>query len=688
MGIFDFFRKQGVEDSALVLQLQEEIVHANKATTELNAKPKASRAKLEKTKELITKEKSEADAKELAIKEASEQLESLKKIEVESNISVELKSKELAELQAAVAKAKQNEDKTAGNLAALVAQLDDLNKKMLELQAQLLEKTESTSRLQEKANKADSDLATATNQMKSMQAQHDVAIQEAKSLQSQMDVLSKELVELKNTIEVQKAEIAKVRAELESTIRQNSQDKTKQDDAEQENELLLLQLMQAQEELIEYYEEKERFEKLYEIFKTRWDRLEKRHPNYIDFGEIELVAFDHASNVPSLTWRVSDYAYGGQALPEFLFQIVLQNEHPGIGLVTEANTLAKEDSTLVPRLLALRPQQADYFLAMSATEQRQLSAALSILAQLEANQWRGLEVPQELDLSFWKPSIAQLIAQWKILPVSLRFDQVKLKRELINIDYEHLWLELHGASYGKQSWKKLEVRLGAALIQPDGFSQFPKFEIPLIDGKHKPFESWFAESYDDAGAKFELRFSLEKGVFDTTALTKLSELDRALVLRLVYGMPAALQKLQQQGVSIHRDWKTWQLFAAQATQVLEHSRKAANVGSKKLGNSTVDEIQPKIIQDTVADQQIRPTTQSDVSKVLGNGKPSQAKIIRVSAEAVQKKMSSAKNTSALSPISTKNNKSDATTKDKSVAVKAPNKKNRTITTSKAQRRAA
>ena len=490
-------------------------------------------------------------------------------------------------------------------------QIETANQALAELQAQLSEKIESESKLQALVSKADNDLAAATNQIQVTQTQHDAAnkevvelrakidvskkelaaaksavaaaeqglesaIQESKSLQSQIDALSKESIELKNTIEVQKAEITKVKTELESTVRQNSQDKAKQDDAEQENELLLLQLMQAQEELVEYYEEKERFEKLYENFKTRWDRLEKRHPNYIDFGEIELVAFDHASNVPSLTWRVSDYAYGGQALPEFLFQITLQNEHPGIGLVTESSAAAKEDSALVPKLLAQRPQQADYFLAMSTTEQRQLSAALSILAQLEANQWRGLEVPQELDLSFWKPSISQLIAQWKLLPVSLRFDQVKLKRELINADYEHLWLELHGASYGKQSWKKLEVRLGAALVQPDGFSQFPKFEIPLIDGKHKPFESWYAESYDDAGAKFELRFSLEKGVFDTTALAKLSELDRSLVLRLVYGMPAALQKLEQQGVSIHRDWKTWQGFALQATKVLERSRKESN----------------------------------------------------------------------------------------------------------------
>lgn len=369
---------------------------------------------------------------ESQINAAQQQIETANQALLELQAKFDAHANELAAAHAEIAKVKQDSD------AAIKAAKEEAQTKttaQAELQAQLSEKIESERKLHARISKAENDLAAATDQMKAKQAQHDAAnkevvelrakidasgkelaaaksavtaaqkghesaIQESKSLQSQIDTLSKEPAQLKNTIEVQKAEITKVKTELESTVRQNAQDKAKQDDAEQENELLLLQLMQAQEELVEYYEEKERFEKLYEIFKTRWERLEKRHPNYIAFGEIELVAFDHASNVPSLTWRVSDYAYGGQALPEFLFQITLQNEHPGIGLVTESSAVAKEDSALVPKLLAHRPQQADYFLAMSATEQRQLSAALSILAQLEGNQWRGLEVPQELDLSF------------------------------------------------------------------------------------------------------------------------------------------------------------------------------------------------------------------------------------------------------------------------------------------------
>ena len=597
----------------------------------------------------------------------------LKKTEVESNALLELKSKKLVELQATLARAKQDRDKMADNPAASAVQLDDLNKKVMELQAQLLEKTEFASKLQALAKKADSDLAASINQIKAIQAEHDAA--------------RKESIDLKKIIEIQTAEIAKIRTEIEKTIRQKAPDKARQEDLEQENELLLMQHLVLQDEIVFFHTEKQNIEKNYKSMQARFERVAERYPEFVDFSKVELIAFDHSSSVPSLTWRISDYAKSGQALKELLFQITLQNEHPGIGLVTDIGAVAKEDSTLVPKLLTQRLQQADYFLAMSTTEQRQLSDALIILAQHEANEWRGLELPQELDLNFWKPFITQLIAQWKVLPACLRFDQVKLKRELINTDYEHLWLELHGASYGKQSWKKLEVRLGAALVQPDGFSQFPKLEIPLIDGKHKPFESWFAESFDDSGAKFELRFSLEKDIFDRTALTKLSEFDQSLVLRLVYVMPAALQKLQQQGVTIHRDWKTWQRFALQAKQVLERIRKAANV-NPKLDTSTVNEIKSETIQDLATDKKITTDLNTGTSKALVNGVPNQAKIIRVSEEVAQKIHSPTKKTPPPPSISTKTKKSNKTVADKSLGVKVPNKKNRTSTASKTQRRAS
>jgi hypothetical protein len=162
-----------------------------------------------------------------------------------------------------------------------------------------------------------------------------------------------------------------------------------------------------------------------------------------------------------------------------------------------------------------------------------------------------------------------LVAQIKVLPPVFRCSQVRLKRELINPDYEHLWLELSDVSLGARGLKKLEVRLGASLVQADGFSQHPKFEFPLIDGKHKPFKSWFAESSDEHGSKLELRFALDTQRFDLAVFSKLDEADKLFVLRLMQSMPGLLQQLQAQQVAIHRPWAAWVGLSQAALNVID-----------------------------------------------------------------------------------------------------------------------
>ena len=348
----------------------------------------------------------------------------------------------------------------------------------------------------------------------------------------------------------------------------------KHQDSTQENELLLLQLMQAQEELVEYYEQKGEFEKLYLAYKARWERLEKRLPNYLDFGAIDIVNVDGLSDTPTITWQVKDFAQAGVALSEFSFVTTLQDGHPGLGLLKDGQPQA-----FVPKLLNTDKDHLATFLGLGTTEFRQLTAAITILEHLDAGNWQGFEFPAQFDLNCWRPSIQLLIAQLKTLPALLRYDEVHLKRELINPDYEHLWLEFRGLSMGATHLKKFEIRLGAALVQPHGFSHYPKFEIPLIDGKTKPFDSWYAESHDHSGAKLELRFALDKNVFDVAVWSKLSDADRALLSRLIYAMPEALKRLEAQKVAIHRPWTTWVNFAAGAVQVLESSKPSAKAAA-------------------------------------------------------------------------------------------------------------
>lgn len=386
-----------------------------------------------------------------------------------------------------------------------------------------------------------------------------------------------EHVDLSSGADALASENQKLKAELDKKTKQAKQDSAKLEDLFQENELLLLQLMQAQEELVEYYEQKGHFEQLYEAMKGRWERLEKRFPDYVDFGAVELVEFDNVSDVASLTWRIKEYAQAGVAIDELVFKTVLQEGYPGIGLVLQDNPFAH----FAPKLLASSSDHLKAFLSYSASQYRQIQAIVPIFEQLEQSQWQGLALPEGLDMGFWRPFLKTLMAQIRTLPSALRYDEVHLKRELINPDYEHLWLEFRGLQLSGQSWRKFEVRLGAALVQSDGFSQYPKFEFPLIDGKTKPFESWFAESHDDMGPKVELRFALDKKVFDTAVFTKLSDVDRVLLFRLINAIPDALERLQAKNTAIHRPWSQWIDFAQGAVDIFKTVRSATQAAQSQ-----------------------------------------------------------------------------------------------------------
>jgi hypothetical protein len=546
-------------------------------------------------------------ALESQLNEAQKQIETAKQALAELQAKLDSQASKVAAANAASTKAKQDGD------VATKASKEDAQAKtkaLAELQAQLSEKTQSASKLQTLVSKAENDLAAATNQIKATKTKHDAAnkelielrakmdaagkelvaakstataaqqgldssIKEFKVLQNQMGDLSKESIDLKKIIDTQKIEITKIKAELEKAVSLKVQDKAKQDDVEQENELLLTQLMEVQEELEVFYLDKVKFEKLYQEMQVRWARLEKRYPNYVDFGSIELVAFDNLSDAPSVTWRAKDYVQGSVVFDEFVFHTILRDGQPGISIEPNAKEPSTLDSALVPKLIKPQSKEFERFVRMGQSNFGQIMAAAAIIAQLEASSWRGVELPQDFDLGFWRQSLKLLPAQLQALPSLLRYDAVKLKRELINPDYEHLWLEIKGMGLGSRTWPKFEIRLGASIVERNGFSKFPKFEIPLIDGKTKPFDSWYAESQDDNGAKLELRFSLEKQVFDTSVWSRLDGPDKGLFMRLVYAMPSILLRLEAEHVAIHRPWTSWVDLAKSAMQVIEVNRMAA-----------------------------------------------------------------------------------------------------------------
>jgi len=131
------------------------------------------------------------------------------------------------------------------------------------------------------------------------------------------------------------------------------------------------------------------------------------------------------------------------------------------------------------------------------------------------------------------------------LPSPVRYDGLRLKNHQVNPDYEHLWMVFENLLFGQQQWPKFEIRLGVSKVRDGAFSNYVKVEIPLIDGQKKPFESWFEESDDDFGAKWELRFDLKKQIMDTAVWSELKNQEQSLIKGLLTELiQAGLQQIE------------------------------------------------------------------------------------------------------------------------------------------------
>ena len=333
-------------------------------------------------------------------------------------------------------------------------------------------------------------------------------------------------------------------------------------EVQDENELLLLQLHQVQEELEHYFIESQRLQRENEGHLSRWQRLEDRQPNYLDFESIAPTSVDAVSENPRIEWSVKDILVGGIMYPDFKFATFIEDGLSGIELLRNDADNKAARVRIVPRAL-LRPQAIKAiaeFRNMSALDWRQILVAIGCVEMFFKDPVRhaaAQKLPDGFDLVFWRQMSTPLLGDVRALPAVFRFNQTKLKRELINSDYEHLWLEIHDATFGERHWPKIELRLGAANIQSGAFSRYPKIEIPRIDGKTPPFASWFEESFDDFGGKLEIRFDLNKQIFDLGVWIKLSNEDQKILLSLIGALPLVLKALERDKTAIARPWDSW-----------------------------------------------------------------------------------------------------------------------------------
>ena len=444
-------------------------------------------------------------------------------------------------------------------LATAKRTTDDLSKKLVQFETSVgtlkkeLDVVKANKAVKEK-EKTDALAALATAKRTT-----DDLSKKATQFEMSVGTLKKELAEAKanKVAEKEKAEalaaLATVRKELEAARQSAQRLETEQRnarEAQQESELLLVQLHQVQEELEHYFFEHKNAVKQNGELASQWQRMLERNPEYCDYRSLELVNIDLPGQRTS--WRFTDLNAAGQAYAELRFDAIIAGEVAAIAFADqgegEVSAMPNAMDTLTTAQWMLLPKLCNIL-------NDALQAPVGSVARLDETQRSAL-----------RTALDGLRESIDALPPTMRFDRITLKREQVNSDYEHLWLQLGNLSVGDRRWGDVDFRLSCANVRPGKFGAHPKLEFPSETGAAL-LEGWFAESFDDFGDKLELRFALPEAM-DMSVWEKLSQADQTILKILVANLPLMLSRLADGQVRLSRPFTDWQQLAGAVESIL------------------------------------------------------------------------------------------------------------------------
>lgn len=340
-----------------------------------------------------------------------------------------------------------------------------------------------------------------------------------------------------------------------------------QTEANEENELLLLQLHQVQEELENYFLRHQEAQQTCQQLQQRLTRWAQRYPDHCEWDSLAVLPHTDPQQQDLL---ITQLQHGSRSLAQLHVQLRHSKKQHHLILQRSADqpapllhwpqATAASGSTAPATSLTLDLRAQPHTPAATALAQLAPSDLHLLIAVCRAI---AAQLPSQ------GPDAAAWAAHWQAsanaltaLPPAWRYDHLSLRHEQVNPDYEHLWLHFDNAQYAQRRWPSFEFRLSASNVRKQGFSHLPKLEFPQAEAHlPKPFEHWFEESEDDKGPKFELRFDIKTPALDIQNWNALNTEDKAQALELVRQLPHFLRQLEQAGTPIHRPWADWHRMA-------------------------------------------------------------------------------------------------------------------------------
>lgn len=324
----------------------------------------------------------------------------------------------------------------------------------------------------------------------------------------------------------------------------------------EENQLILNNMFRVQEELERQLIENTQLRIKNQEFESRLGKLKQKYPFLLEYESISVIAFDQSCDEPYIDFEIASPIIDGQNLTNLKFKFFINELGSGIQLVSRSKSESLSKAyKFIPKIISTDKAAYRNFFKLRTRDWNVYLFLAQLIKSFSETEIKYTDTHQVDDL-FWAPFFKKFIKNFDELPNVFRFNDVELKHQQVNIDYEHIWFELRNVMFGSIKLPTFELRLGAANLNQEYFSKHPKLEIPLIGNLDKPFESWFAESNDDFGEKFELRFDLQAQRFDTKVWSRLSTEDAQLIIGLILVLPIILSRLDKAS-ELNHSIKEW-----------------------------------------------------------------------------------------------------------------------------------
>jgi hypothetical protein len=442
-----------------------------------------------------------------------------------------------------------------GQAASLKEENLRLESKVRELQSQAEQAEQAKTALKGQLDATSATLERAQRELAEQHEAHDAITAALRQSQEENARRLAEEIQARNGLLAQRDVDVQRQTDAKARIREVAQ----------ENDLLLAQLHQVQEELEECLRQQQDARNQLLLAHARWQRMLKRNPSYSDFERIERLQVGSGPDQRN-TWRVQGLTIGARIIAHLEFSTVIENGMAGLVFPKEAATSGALLRWPCPG------EQGEEALILPRGDNSVIRARAATIEELSTSDaqlaWR---LPALL-LSQLDEKDAPLAAALKLLQetsrrmtIPLRYDEVVLKREQVNPDYEHLWFVLKNAEIHGQPKGDLEFRLACADIHGNRFGLRPKLEFPQTAST--ALENWYAESSDDFGLKLELRFVMPHE-FDMGIWKKLCAHDQQLIKAVLRAVPRIIANLSHNGIQLKRAPESWQSIAIHMARAL------------------------------------------------------------------------------------------------------------------------